>query len=43
VVGASADDDGIDKLASVPIKKLAGESPEKKHKEESKKQAESLI
>lgn len=39
VGGATIDDElnaGIDKLASVPIKKLAGESAEKKHKEETK-------
>ena len=46
VGGATIDDElnaGIDKLASVPIKKLAGESAEKKHKEETKKIAQSLV
>ena len=46
-VGAANIDDelsaGIDKLAQVPIKQLAGVNKDKMHKEESKKFAQSLV
>lgn len=46
VGGANIDDElsaGIDKLASVPIKQLAGVNKDQKHKEETKKFAQSLV